>query len=216
MEYSIAPSALAYLFGDMLEDVFAGRASWFGRSETLPCCRVEVNREDLATVMVTAAFLHLAEEGNLILTLGTTGRILKSKTVFAAFRSRRPGQYLGGLEGEIVSNMSGFQMKNDVKHIVERLLGRHWSDPWREIIRRARRYLLYKGYFAEEERHGIAKLLGKKLIPQCGRILALEKEAWQLGKMMAAFQASQSELYERLWKCVEGGIASRVTPAPPD
>lgn len=36
MKYSIEPSALAYLFGDVLEDVFAG-VSRFGLSETLPC-----------------------------------------------------------------------------------------------------------------------------------------------------------------------------------
>ncbi len=37
MEYSITPSALAYLFGDVLENVFARRASRLTRSETVRC-----------------------------------------------------------------------------------------------------------------------------------------------------------------------------------
>jgi len=65
------------------------------------------------------------------------------------------------------------------------------------------------GYFVEEKRRGIARLRGKKLIPQCERIGALEKEARRLGKVMATFQTSQSELYKHLWKGVTSGIASR-------
>ncbi len=80
---------------------------------------------------------------------------------------------------------------------------------WGRIIKWVREYLLHEGYFTEEERDGIAKLLGKKLVPQCGRIVALEREARQLREMMAAFQAHQSELYTQLWKGVALGIASR-------
>ncbi len=70
-------------------------------------------------------------------------------------------------------------------------------------------YLFGQAYFAEEKRRGITKLGGKKLIPQCERIAALEREAQQLREMMTAFQARQSELYNQLWRDVANGIDSR-------
>ena len=209
MEYSIAPSALAYLFGDLLEDVFAGRASRFTPNEKLPCREVKVKIKDLANVMLVAAFVHLAEEGYLKLTLGTKGRILKSKAVFAALSPERPSQGLHGLEAQIANSVTGKQKKDDVGSIVRRLWDADSSDPWRDIIGRAQRYLLSQGYFAEEKRRGVARLLGKKLVPQCERIVPLEGEARQLREMMAAFQAAQPELYKRLWKGVADGIRSR-------
>lgn len=208
MEYSIVPSALAYLFGDVLEDMFAGRASRFTLSETLPCRGVKVKKKDLANVMLAAAFVYLAEEGHLKLILGTKGRILKSKVAFAALSSEQPGQGLGGLEGQIVNNITGNQKEDEVGPIVSRLLGKDWSDPWGHIIGEVRGYLLGEGYFAEEEQRGITKRRRKKLIPQCGRIAALEGEARQLREMMATFQARQPELYKQLWKGVAAAIAS--------
>ena len=209
MEYSIAPSALAYLFGDVLENVFARRASRLTRSETLPCREVKVKRRDLASVMLAAALVHLAEEGHLKLTLDRKGRIFKSKAVFATLSPQRPDQGAGSLEEQIVNNITGKEKKDDVSSIVWRLLGTDWSNPWGHIIEEARGYLLGVGYFAEEKRRGIARLRGKKLIPQCERITALEREARQFGEMMATFQTRQSELYKQLWKGVTTGIASR-------
>lgn len=209
MEYSIAPSALAYLFGDVLENVFARRASRLTRSETLPCRGVKVKRRDLATVMLAAALVHLAEEGHLKLILDRKGRIFKSKAVFATLSSQRPDQGPGSLEEQIVNNITGKKKKDDVSSIVWRLLGKDWSNPWGHIIEEAQDYLLAVDYFTEEKRRGIARLRGKKLVPQCERIAALEKEARQLEEMMATFQTSQSELYKQLWKGVTSGIASR-------
>lgn len=209
MEYSIAPSALAYLFGDVLQNVFARRASRLTGSETLPCRRVKVKRRDLATVMFATALVHLAEEGHLKLTLDRKGRIFKTKAVFATLSPQRPDQGPGSLEEQIVNNITGKKKKDDVSSIVWRLLGTDWSNPWGHIIEEARGYLLGAGYFAEEKRRGIARLRGKKLIPQCDKITALEGEARELGKIMAIFQTRQSELYKQLWKGVTSGIASR-------
>jgi len=209
MEYSIAPSALAYLFGDVLENVFARRASRLTRSETLPCRAVKVKRRDLASVMLAAALVHLAEDGHIKLTMDRKGHIFKSKAVFATLLLKRPGQGTGSMEEQIVNNITGKKKKDDISSIVWRLLGTDWSNPWGHIIEEARGYLLAVGYFAEEKQHGIARLRGKKLVPQCERIAALEGEARQFGKMMATFQTRQSELYKQLWKDVTSGIASR-------
>ncbi len=90
------------------------------------------------------------------------------------------------------------------------------ADPWEEIIKQTRKYLLAEGYFVQEKRRRIARLLGKKLIPQCGRIAPLEGEARQLKEMMATFQGRQPELYQKLCKGVAAGIASRQERADAD
>ncbi len=209
MKYSIAPSALAYLFGDVLENVFARRVSRLTRSETLPCRGVKVKRRDLAKVMLAAALVHLSEEGHLKLIPGKKGHILKSRAVFVTLSSQQSVQGPGSLEEQIVNNITGKKKKDDLSSIVWRLLSRDWPNPWSHIIEEARGYLLKGGYFVEEKRHGLAKLRGKKLVPQCERIAALEGEARQLGEMMATFQTRQFELYKQLWKGVTNGIASR-------
>lgn len=208
MKYSVVPSALAYLFGDVLEDVFAG-ASRFTGNEKLPCREVKVKKGNLVNVMLAAGFVHLAEEGHLKLTLGRKGRIFKSKAVFATLSPQQPSQGLGGLEGQIGSSITGNQKEDDIHSIVRRLVGADSSNPWDDIIGKARGHLLREGYFAEEEQHGITKRHRKKLIPQCEKIAALEGEARQLREMMATFQARQPELYKQLWKDVAAGIASR-------
>ena len=209
MKYSIAPSALAYLFGDVLENVFAGRVSRLTHSETLPCRGVKVKRGSLVNVMLAAVFVHLAEEGYLKLTLGRKRRILKSKAVFAMLSPQQLGQDLGGLEEQIVSNIRGNQKEDDVRSIVYRLLGADSNNPWSVIIGKARGYLLGEGYFTEEEQRRITKRRRKKLIPKCERIATLKGEAQQLREIMATFQARQPELYRQLWKSAAAGVASR-------
>ncbi len=216
MKHSIAASALAYLFGDVLENVFAGRASRLTRSETLPCREVKVKRRDLANVMLVAALIHLSEEDHLELIPGKKGHILKSRAVFVALSTEQSVQGPGSLEEQIVSNITGKNKKDDVSSIVWRLLSKDWPNPWSHIIKQTQGYLLKVGYFAEEKRHGLGRLRGKKLVPQCERIATLEKEARQLGKMMAAFQSRQSDLYKQLWKGVTSGIASRQQTADGD
>ncbi|MBC7234102.1 MAG: hypothetical protein H5T68_12765 [Chloroflexi bacterium] len=203
-DFTIAPSALAYLFGDTLEDLFAGRAR-LSSNETIPCREAKVKTKDLANAMLVAAFVHLANEGVLGLALSTKGMLVKSKFVLAT-RGSGQASHSGGLEGGIVANLTG---KEGVGVTVARVLGGESADPWQEVIRRARRYLVEKGYFAEEERHGIGKLLGKQLVPQCEKIAALQGEAEQVKAMLNAFRANQPALYEQLWKDVAGGIASR-------
>ncbi len=90
MKYSIVASALAYLFGDVLEEVFTKRVSRLTSSEILPCRQVKVKKRMLANVTLAAALVHLAEEGHLKLTLGTKRRIFKSRAVFAALSSEKP------------------------------------------------------------------------------------------------------------------------------
>ena len=149
MKYSIAPSALAYLFGDMLEDVFIKRNFWQDLSavrEILPCRRVKVERDNLANVIIVAAFVYLTEEGYLRLILGIKRGIFKSKDVFGELRSSRLSPYPGSLEEQIVNKITrpgNHQWKkNDVGSIIQRLQSWHSEDPCRDFIRWPRKYLL--------------------------------------------------------------------------
>lgn len=208
MKYSIAPSALAYLFGDLLEEVFAEKTR-LASGVKIPCREKKVKKPDLASVMLTAAFVHLAEKNFLKLTTGAKGLILKSKTVFATLSPERSAQSFDHFEGDIVTNITGNERKDDISSIVQRLLERSTRDPRAQLIQETHEYLLGQGYFTKEERGGIARLLGKKTVPQCEKIAKLEGEARQLKETMAAFRSSQPEIYKLLWKAVASGIRSR-------
>lgn len=208
MKYSIAPSALAYLFGDLFEDVFAEKTR-LASGVKIPCREKKVKKPDLTTLMLTAAFVHLAEKGFLKLTTGKKGLILKSTTVFAVLSPGRSAQKFDHFEGAVITNITGTEKKDDVGSIVQRLLERSTRDPRAQLIQETHKYLLGQGYFTKEERGGIAKILGKKTAPQCEKIVKLEKEAQQLRETMAAFQSTQPEIYKLLWKGVASGIRSR-------
>ncbi len=206
-DFSLAPSALAYLFGDVLEDVFAGK-SRLTTSEKLPCRDVKVKRKDLAHAMLVSAFVYLARQGRLGLDVRTKGRIIKSKFVLVT-ASGGPAGPFASHEAQILGSIRGDPKNNGVRSIVWRLWGADVGDPWGDLIRDSQRYLLGLGYFVDQERRGIAKIMGKKLMPNCERTLTLRPEATPLRNMLAAFRAEQPELYERLWKEVAAGIASR-------
>lgn len=205
--FTVLPSALAYLFGDALEDLFPSR-SRLAFGEKLPCRDVKVKRKDLAKAMILTAFVHLARQGHLTLTLSKKGRIIKRKFVLAA-RSGSPAGGLGGLEGQLMGVVRKDSKHNDVASLVWRLWSDDVSDPFGDVIHMSQAYLQRQGYFSEGERRGIARILGKKLVPECDRILALQGEVSLMQGMIAAFRAEQPELYAQLWKDVGKGIASR-------
>ena len=205
--FSVLPSALAYLFGDMLQDQFAGKTR-IGFSEKVPCREVKVKKKDLATVMLVAGFAHLRKSGHLRLAVGKRGRIIKSPCIHVTLAAQASG-YPGWLEGRILANVSGNLKKDDVRSIVWRLLGADSGDPWTDVIGQAQAYLLDQGYYMEEDRRRLGKLLGKKRVPLCERILGLQQEVGALRAMLSAFRMSESDTYEQLWKDVGKGIASR-------
>lgn len=204
-EFSIVPSALAYLYGDMLQDLFASSAR-VSLSESLPCREVKVKRNDLATLVLVTGFVYCAKQGWLRLALSTKGLLIKSRYVLASL-TQRPASAMAGLEGQILSSMAG--KDEGVSSIVTRVLHKDSVDPWGVVIREVQRYLLGLGYFAEVERRGLGKLLGKEWVPQCDRILPLQSQVEQVRGMLAGFRAGQDELYAQLWKDVGSGIRLR-------
>lgn len=206
-DFSVLPSALAYLYGDVLESEFGGTTR-LGFSEKLPCREIKIKKKDLAKMIVVAGFCFLRKAGHLQLAPGKTGRILKKKCVHVTSAGSGVG-FGGGLEPQLLANVSGKLKKDDVASIVWRLWNGDSAHPFDDVIRWAQEYLIVEGYFYLEERRGIGKLLGKKRLPHCERVLTLQREADALRAMLMAFRASEPEMYQQLWKDVGKGIASR-------
>jgi hypothetical protein len=213
-DLSVSPSALAYLYGDQLEDLFVSRAR-LSVNETLPCREVKLKKKDLAAMVGVAALVGLLKEDCLRLSLGSRGAIIKSKHVLAS-RSTRPTSRFAGLEAELMSRVTGKDKDDGVASIVARVLGDDSADPWGRWLGRVRQHLLEQGYFTSEQRSGIGRLLGKELVPQCDRIAAVQPEVRQLRAVLAAYRAAEPQLYEQLWKDVTGGITSRQSTADID
>jgi hypothetical protein len=206
-DFSISPSALAYLFGDELDDLFADR-SRLPINENLPCRDVKVRRNDLAVAILVTAFADLVRKGHLSLIMHTKGRIIKSKCVLASLAST-PAGALAGLEGQLLGNLRGNSNEDDAPSVVARLWRSDVNDPFGKVIQMAQTYLLQQGYIVEEERQGLGKLLGKKRTPQCEGILGLQPQTATLYDLVASFRSGQPEVYAQLWKDVAKGIDSR-------
>jgi hypothetical protein len=200
------PSGLAYLYGDLLQDVFASSAR-VSLGEQLPCRQVSVKKLDLATLVLVTACVYWAEQGCLQFSLGTKG-LLKSRYVLTR-RTTKAAPRLEGLESQVLANVTGREKGDGVASVVERVLRKDHVDPWGAVIREVQHYLVVPGYYAEAERRGVGKLLGKELVPQCDKIATLQGDVAGVHSMLEGFRSAQSELYSQLWKDVGAGITSR-------
>jgi len=158
--------------------------------------------------MVTFAFVYLVEQGHVRLAMGKTGRIIKRRHVLAE-RTSTAGGGLGGVEGQSLGATLAGTKKNDVPTIVWRLWSSDVPSPVGDVIQMGKAYLRTLGYFHEEERGGIGRLLGSKWVPDCDRILALREAATSVQGLVAAFRSRQPDLYGQLWKDVGKGISAR-------
>ena len=204
---SIVPSALAYLYADLLQDLYANSAR-VSLSESLPCRGASVKRADLATLVLVTACVHWVQQGCLTLSMGVKGVLVKSRYVQVA-RTTRPAGHLDGLEGLLLASVAAKEQDNGMSAIVNRVLRKDSVDPWGHVIQEVRRYLLGLGYYSEVERKGLGRLLGKELTPQCDRILALQGSIGEVRDLLSGFRSSQAELYAQLWKDANAGITSR-------
>jgi hypothetical protein len=206
-ETTITPSALAYLFGDLLQDQYAS-TSPIALNETLPCRGTKAKKNDLAVLILTTACVYWAKQECVHLSLGTKGLLVKSRYVLVA-RTTKPAARLNGHEGLFLAAISGKERDDGVASIVHRLLRQDSIDPWGRVIKETQRYLVGLGYFAEVDRKGIGKILGKELIPQCDAILSLQPQVGLVRDLLAAFRSAQGELYGQIWKDIGSGITSR-------
>ena len=206
-ETSIAPSGVAYLYGDLLQELFPS-TSRLALNENLPCRGTKIKKNDLAALILTTACVHWAKQDCVRLSLSSKGLLIKSRYVLVA-RTTKPAARLDGIEGLFLAAISGKEKDDGVASIVSRILRQDSVDPWGKVIKEAQRYLVGLGCFDEVERKGIGKLLGKELVPQCDRIAALQAQVGAVRDLLAGFRSAQNELYGQVWKDVGSGIASR-------
>ena len=88
--------------------------------------------------------------------------------------------------------------RNTVVEIVKRLV-QESGDPWGQAIDLVRQGLLDQGYFTEEKRMRLGRLaLGKRLVPDCGRIATLEGQVAEVEGMLKSQQTRHPDVYAQL------------------
>ena len=202
----VAPSGFVYLFGDR----FAGRDKLLSAGEKLPCSDVKVQKKELVQAMFRAAFASLERDGHLSLTLGQKKALLfKTSAVFVTL-NRREVQESGGLETRILHALTGDPRRDCVEEVVGRVIGEDSIDPWGVVIDQTREYLLQHGYFVEGERGGLGKFIpGRKLLPQCERIIALQRHLSAVQALLEGLPSRDSALNKQLCEDIKRGIALR-------
>jgi hypothetical protein len=198
---TVPPSCIIYLFGDR----FVAQDRLLG--EKLPCGEVKVGKKALAQEMMRAAFASLAG-GVLSLKFGQRKRLLfKTGAVFAALNSQ---EKCGGLEGRIVEAFTGDPSRDCVEEIVARAVGEECADPWGAVVDAVREHLLGLGYFTEEGRSGLGRLVpGRKLLPNCQRINTLQGQVPAVQTLLREFSSRDAALDKQLGEDIKKGITSR-------
>jgi len=201
-----SPSGLVYLFGDR----FAGRDKLLAVGEKLPCSEVKVQKKDLVQAMFRGAFASLAQDGCLSLSLGQKKILLfKASAVFVTI-NRREARESGGLEAGILEVLTGDPRRDSVEEGVGRAIGEESVDPWGAVIDQTREHLLRLGYFVEEERSGLGRLVpGRKLLPQCERIMALQGNVPTVLALLEGLSSRDPTLNKQLGEDTKKGITSR-------
>jgi len=202
----VSPSGVVYLYGDH----FVRGGFLRGRME-LPCRGVKVKKDELAEVAATAAFIGLAQGGYAKLYIDQrrgTLSLRKHKAVFLQPLGR--GATLPhGFEGRILQSLSDRQGVNNAVDILKRLVPES-EDPWAGVIWRVSEGLLEQGYFMEGERGRVAKfVLGRKLLPDCQRIAALQGQVEPVRNMIESFRIAKPRIYAQLMKDVRVAIQAR-------
>jgi len=202
---ALAPSCIVYLFGDQ----FAGLDKPLTPGEKLPCGDAKVQKRELAQEMLRAAFAHLEKEGSISLTIGQKKTLIfKSDAVFVTLK--RCEATAGGIEAGIIEAVTGDAKKDSVDEVVGRLIGEERIDPWGAVIEQAKEHLLSLGYFAEEGRSGLGKLIpGRTLTPRCDRIATLRGHVPAVQALLRDLNSRDSALNRRLGEDIKNGITSR-------
>jgi len=202
----VAPSSLVYLFGER----FVERDTAFTAGEKLPCSEIKVKKKDLTELMFLAAFAALAQDGRLAATMGQKRTLLfKTNAVFVAV-SRHDAQDPGSLEGRLLHAITGQAQRDSVEELVWRAVGDSSIDPWGTVIDFVKGYLFQMGLFTEGERSGLVKFVaGRKLVPQCDRISALEAGLPAVQSLLEELRGRNPDLNKQLHEDIKKGINSR-------
>ncbi len=200
------PSGLLYLFSDH----FVAREKPLSPSEKVPCGDAKVQKRELAQTMLRAAFASLEKEGRIGLSLGQKKTLIfKSNAVFVTL-GRGDAYTAGGLEAGILGALTGDSGRDTVDEVVGRLIGEECPDPWEAVIEEAKNDLLRLGYFTEEGRRGLGKLIpGRTLVPRCDRIVVLQAHIPMVQGLLKGLDDGNPALGRQLGEDIKKGITSR-------
>jgi hypothetical protein len=203
---TVAPSGLVYLFGDR----FVERDTAFTAGEKLPCSEIKVKKKDLVQTMFQAAFASLVTDGRIALTMGQRKTLLfKTNAVFVSVGRQDPTEP-GALETALLRALTGSAQRDSVEELVWRCIRETTADPWGQVIAQVQDYLLHAGWFVEGQRSGVAQILvGRKLVPQCERIGALEPVLPAVQALLEGARCQDSALHKQLCEDIKKGINSR-------
>ena len=203
---SIHSSAVVYTYADRFLNERVRRGG-----VELPCREVRVKKRDLAVTAVTAAVVALARDGRIRLSVGERRALLGLR--------KRPTVLVGGtggaardsgIEGAILDSLSRSGDALVIPKLVEALLPIS-GDPWGAVIAEIEEDLLEQGYLSEGERGRAGRFfLGKKLEPECERMLELERQVEPTLQMLASFHQANGTLYDQLVKDLRQAIQSRL------
>jgi len=202
---SMHSSAVVYTYADRFLEQRAGRGG-----VALPCRDVRVKKRELAPTAVTAAVVGLVKDGRIRLSLGQRRALLGLRKQPTVLLDRTGGAAPDtGIEGAILDSLSRSDGPLTIPKLVETMLPLS-GDPWGTLIGLIEEDMLEQGYFSEGERGRAAQFfLGKKLEPDCQRILELERHVEPTRQMVASFRQANGTLYDQLVKDLRRAIRSR-------
>ena len=187
---AVSPSSLVYLHAHR----FVDKASWYSNRTAVPCQSAKVDLMAWRAAVVGAAFVSLAVRGHARLYLGGRSGPLglgKRKSVLA--QPAATGAGLAGLEGGILDSLSGGSGPKSAVAVAKEL---RKTGTFSHVMEE----LIAQGYY-REGRGKLAQLfLGKKLVPNCPRVLALQPQVQSVKGMIQSFKQANPSVYDQLVK----------------
>jgi hypothetical protein len=171
----------------------------------------KVKLNDLANVLMVAAFADLASKGYVGLeTVGEKRLGLFISRDVQVSRLAAPGETLYGLEAAIWDRLSGDPKKDRVRDIISRITGSERVNPWNDVAEVVKSGLAEQGYlnvekeelrFRPDKYHWSAN--EELILPQEGRVD-------QVKVMLSSLETRDPALYKQLLESVKKGIQAML------
>ncbi len=186
-------SDIVLMFGDHF-------AEWKEEGYKVPCSQVEVGFSSLVVAMVTAALASLAGEGLVGVAKGQKKGFLFKSDVVVVSKQKEPTEAKEGVEGKILTSLTGDAQKDSLRDVVRRILGQSTMDPYTVILGQAMEHAHQAGFFVEDEKASpIVKFLAGKTVatplsPLCDRITAVAGEVHKMQALLESFKSQNTDL----------------------
>jgi hypothetical protein len=193
--HAVSSSGVVYLYGDRFVPPTHRPKHW----SEIPCRRVKVDALRLAETALATAFIALDRSGHGRLHMGTRpGTLGISRNRAVCMELYASGIGATGLEGRILASLRTRKTRNNAFDIVRRI-GAHNNLPrLARILALIKEELIEQGHFVEGRGKIAEAFLGKKLVPDCQRIAALQGYVESVTNMVEAFRRTDPDIYQQL------------------